>query len=70
MGLSATSPAPKLTFLLFISADGKESPLPFWGPSQSFGFCLLSPWSGDFFRAARCHPSQVTEYQHLLISPL
>ena len=28
-------------FLLSISADGKESPLPFWGPSQSFGFSLL-----------------------------
>ena len=29
MGLSATSPAQKLTFLLSISAEGKESPLPF-----------------------------------------
>ena len=31
------------SFLLSISADGKESPLPFWGPSQSFGFSLLPP---------------------------
>ena len=29
------------SFLLFTSAEGKESPLPFWGPSQSFGFSLL-----------------------------
>ena len=55
-------------FLLSISADGGRSPLPFWrGPSQSFGFSLLSPWSGDCFRAARCHPSQVTQYKHLLV---
>ena len=48
VGLSATSPAQKLTFLLFTSAEGKESPLPFWGPSQSFGFSLLPlPVSGD-----------------------
>ena len=39
--LSATNPVQQLTFLLSISADGKESPLPFWGPSQSFGFSLL-----------------------------
>ena len=43
MGLSAMSPAQKLAFLLSISADGKESPLPFWDPSQSFGFSLLPP---------------------------
>ena len=40
MGLSATNPAKQLTFLLFISAEGKKSPLPFWGPSQSLGFYL------------------------------
>ena len=35
-------PCPTTNFLLLsISADGKESPLPFWGPSQSFGFSLL-----------------------------
>ena len=39
--LSATNPVQQLTFLLSISADGKESPLPFWSPSQSFGFSLL-----------------------------
>ena len=39
--LPATNPAKQLTFLLFTSAEGKESPLPFWGPSQSFGFSLL-----------------------------
>ena len=37
----ATNPAQKLKFLLFTSAEGKGSPLPFWGPSQSFGFSLL-----------------------------
>ena len=39
--LSPTNPVQQLTFLLSISADGKESPLLFWGPSQSFGFYLL-----------------------------
>ena len=39
--LSATNPAQKLIFLLFTSAEGRESPLPFWGPGQSFGFSLL-----------------------------
>ena len=38
--LPATNPAQKLIFLLFTSAEGKGSPLPFWGPSQSFGFSL------------------------------
>ena len=37
----ATNPAQKLNFLLFTSAEGKGSSLPFWGPSQSFGFFLL-----------------------------
>ncbi len=52
--------APKLIFLLFTSAEGKGSPLPFWGPSQSFGFSLLLV-SGD--------PSEVTKYKHL-VSPV
>ena len=38
--LPATNPAQKLIFLSFTSAEGKGSPLPFWGPSQSFGFSL------------------------------
>ena len=38
---SVMNPVQQLIFLLSISADGKESPLPFWGPSQSFGFNLL-----------------------------
>ena len=44
-----TNPAQKLTFLLSISADGwGGAPLPFWGPSQSFGFSLPPlPVSGD-----------------------
>ena len=46
--LPATNPAQKLPFLLFTSAEGRKSPLPFWGPSQSFGFSLfLLPVSGD-----------------------
>ena len=46
--LPATNPAQKLNFLLFTSAEGKGSPLPFWGPSQSFGFSLSPlPVSGD-----------------------
>ena len=41
--LPAKDPAQKLIFLLFTSAEGRggESPLPFWGPGQSFGFSLL-----------------------------
>ena len=38
--LPARNPAKQVTFLLFISAGGKESPLPFLGPSQSLGFYL------------------------------
>ena len=57
--LSPTNPAQQLTFFFSISADGRESPLPFWGPSQSFGFYL--PVSGD--------PSEVTKYKHL-VSPV
>ena len=44
----ATNPAQKLSFLSFTSAEGKGAPLPFWGPSQSFGFSLFPlPVSGD-----------------------
>ena len=46
--LPATDPAQKLIFLLFTSAEGRKSPLPFWGPSQSFGFSLPPSWSADF----------------------
>ena len=46
--LSATNPAPKLIFLLFTSAEGQGSPLPFWGPSQLFGFSLPPSRSADF----------------------
>ena len=56
--LPATNPAQKLIFLLFTSAEGKGSPLPFWGPSQSFGFSLLS---------LGVRRPEVTKYQHLLI---
>ena len=50
--LPATNPAQKLP------AEGKGSPLPFWGPSQSFGFSL--------FPLGVRRP-EVTKYQHLLI---
>ncbi len=59
--LPATNPAKQLTFLLFTSAEGKESPLPFCGPSQSFGFSLLP---------LGVRRPEVTKYQYLLISPL
>ena len=46
--LPATNPAQKLIFLLFTSTEGRGSPLPFWGPSQSFCFYLpLLPVSSD-----------------------
>ena len=45
--LPAMNPAQKL-FLLFTSAEKGAAPLPFWGPSQSFGFSLFPlPMSGD-----------------------
>ena len=56
--LPAMDPAQKLPFFLFTSAEGKGSPLPFWGPSQSFGFSLL-PLGVQW--------PEVTKYQHLLI---
>ena len=59
--LPTTNPAKKLTFLLFTSAEGKGSPLPFWGPSQSFGFSLLP---------LGVRRPEVTKYQHLLTPPL
>ena len=44
----------KLPFFLFTSAEGKGTPLPFWGPSQSFGFSLFPlPMSGDL-RSLKC----------------
>ena len=55
--LPATDPAQKLPFLLFTSAEGKECPLPFWGPSQSFGFSLLP---------LGVRRPEVTKYQHLV----
>ena len=58
--LPATDPAQKLAFLLFTSAEGKGSPLPFWGPSQSFGFSLLP---------LGVRRPEVTMYQHL-VSPV
>ena len=61
MGLSATSPAQKLTFLLPISADAGS-------PTSVLGFqpiiWLLSPSTSGVRRP------EVTKYQHLLISPL
>ena len=40
-------PCSKTHFLIIYFAEGKGSPLPFWGPSQSFGFSLLPLVSGD-----------------------
>ena len=47
--LPATDPAQKINLLpIYFRWRGGESPLPFWGPSQSFGFSLpLLPVSGD-----------------------
>ena len=58
--LPATNPAQKLPFFLFTSAEGKGSPLLFWGPSQSFGFSLLP---------LGVQRPEVTKYQHL-VSPV
>ena len=47
--LPATDPAQKLIFLtIYFRWRGGGAPLPFWGPSQSFGFSLPPlPMSGD-----------------------
>ena len=57
-------------FLLSISADGKESPLPFWGPSQWFGFSLLPLGQAIFLGLLDVTQvpfvfHQVTQYKHL-----
>ena len=36
-------------------------------PANRLASTFLPPWSGDFVRATRYHPSQVTEYKHLLV---
>ena len=68
--LSPTNLVQRLTFLLFISADGKESPLPFRGPSQSFGFYLLPLGQAIFLGLLDVTQvpfffHQVTQYKHL-----
>ena len=46
--LPATNPAQKLNFLTIYFRWRGGAPLPFWGPSQSFGFSLPPlPVSGD-----------------------
>ena len=52
LGSLAVTSVQQLIFLLSISADGKESPLPPKGSSQSFGFSLVR-W---FVTATICHP--------------
>ena len=42
--LPATDPAQKLIFLSFYFRWRGGAPLPFWGPSQSFGFSLPPPF--------------------------
>ena len=34
-------------------------------PANRLASTFLPPWSGDFVRATRCHPSQVTEYRQV-----
>ena len=45
---SATNPVQQLIFLLSISADGKESPLPFQGPRRSVRATICHPVSHSF----------------------
>ena len=55
-------PCSKTNFLtIYFRWRRGEAPLPFWGPSQSFGFSLLP---------LGVRRPEVTKYQHLLISPL
>ena len=55
-------PCSKTNFLtIYFRWRAGGAPLPFWGPSQSFGFSLL---------LLGVRRPEVTKYQHLLISPL
>ena len=59
--LPATNPAKQLTFLLvFFRRRGEGCHFRFRAPANHLASTFLPPWSGDFVRATRCHPSQVT----------
>ena len=63
-------PCPTTNFLIIYFCWRKESPLPFWGLSQSFGFSLLPPGQGIFLGLLDVTQvpfffHQVTKYKHL-----
>ena len=64
-GSASYEPCPTTNFFLFFFRWREGVPTSFLSPSQSFGFYLPPPWSGDFVRGTRCHPSQVTEYRQV-----
>ena len=59
---SATSPFQQLTFLFVFSLTGRRCHFRFRVPANHLASLFL-PLVGRFLRAARCHPSQVTEYR-------
>ncbi len=59
---SATNPVQQLTFLLSISADGRSPHFRFGVPANHLASLFFLLVSGDL--------SEVTKYQHLLVSPL
>ena len=60
--LPATNPAKQLTSLLVFFADGEKGATSVLGPQPIIWLLPSSspPWSGDFVRATRYNPSQVT----------
>ena len=57
----ATNPAKQLTFLLvFFRRRGEGCHFRFRAPANHWLLPFSPPRSGDFVRATRCHPSQVT----------
>ena len=67
---SATDPVQQLIFLIVYFRWREGVPLPFWGPSQSFGFYLLPPGQAIFLglldvTQVPFFTHQVTMYKHL-----
>ena len=52
-------------FFSFFSLTGRRCHFRFRVPANRLASTFLPPWSGDFVRATRCHPSQVTEYRQV-----
>ena len=61
LALSATSPVQQLTFYFLFPLTGRSPHFRFRVPANRLASTFFLPMSGD--------PSEVTKYQHLLVSP-